>query len=137
MEGGAVASAAAAAAAAAFVSSHSSPPPPPLASVSDGGAATAASAASGGGVSPSTPGAPGGADPEQHPFRMEYAADVAWTVVFSFMITSAILGNLVVFWIVLGKCEGVGEGMGERLAPYERTYVYSTTTTNSYKYIRD
>ena len=37
------------------------------------------------------------------PFRMPYSADVAWTVVFSIMIVSAIVGNLVVFWIVLGK----------------------------------
>ena len=36
-------------------------------------------------------------------FQMPYAADVSWTVVFSIMITCAILGNLVVFWIVLGK----------------------------------
>lgn len=41
---------------------------------------------------------------ETEPFRMDYRADVIWTVVFSIMITSAILGNLVVFWIVLGKC---------------------------------
>ena len=36
-------------------------------------------------------------------FQMPYAADVSWTVIFSIMITCAILGNLVVFWIVLGK----------------------------------
>ena len=36
-------------------------------------------------------------------FQMPYAADVSWTVVFSIMITCAILGNLVVFWIVLGE----------------------------------
>ena len=37
------------------------------------------------------------------PFQMAYPADVAWTVIFSSMIMSAIIGNLVVFWIVLGK----------------------------------
>ena len=42
---------------------------------------------------------------QQPPFRMNYTADVAWTVVFSFMITSAILGNMVVFWIVMGEQE--------------------------------
>ena len=35
-------------------------------------------------------------------FRMDPMADAAWTVVFSLMIISAIAGNLVVFWIVLG-----------------------------------
>jgi hypothetical protein len=35
---------------------------------------------------------------------MPYAADAAWTAIFSLMIASAIIGNLVVFWIVLGKC---------------------------------
>ncbi len=37
------------------------------------------------------------------PSHMTLAADIAWTVVFSSMITSAIVGNMVVFWIVLGK----------------------------------
>ena len=37
------------------------------------------------------------------PFKMDPAADVIWTVVFSIMLVSAIAGNLVVFWIVLGK----------------------------------
>ena len=35
--------------------------------------------------------------------KMSYAADVAWTFIFSVMIVIAIIGNLVVFWIVLGK----------------------------------
>ena len=39
---------------------------------------------------------------ETSPFQMSYVADVTWTLVFSVMIVSAILGNLVVFWIVLG-----------------------------------
>ncbi len=45
-----------------------------------------------------TPSAP------RSPFRMSQHADVAWTVVFSLMIVSAIVGNLIVFWIVLGSC---------------------------------
>ena len=36
-------------------------------------------------------------------YNMSRAADVAWTVVFSLMISCAIGGNLAVFWIVLGK----------------------------------
>jgi hypothetical protein len=38
-----------------------------------------------------------------NPFKMDPMADAAWTIVFSLMIISAIAGNLVVFWIVLGK----------------------------------
>ena len=36
-------------------------------------------------------------------YNMSAAAGVAWTVVFSAMIICAIVGNLAVFWIVLGK----------------------------------
>ena len=36
-------------------------------------------------------------------YNMSRAADIAWTVVFSVMIICAIVGNLAVFWIVLGK----------------------------------
>ena len=36
-------------------------------------------------------------------YNMSRAADIAWTVVFSVMIIAAIVGNLAVFWIVLGK----------------------------------
>ena len=36
-------------------------------------------------------------------YNMSQAADIAWTVVFSVMIICAIVGNLAVFWIVLGK----------------------------------
>ncbi len=35
--------------------------------------------------------------------RMSFGADVGWTVVFSLMIINAIIGNIVVFWIVLCK----------------------------------
>ncbi len=35
--------------------------------------------------------------------RMSVGADVGWTVVFSIMIINAIIGNIVVFWIVLCK----------------------------------
>ena len=35
-------------------------------------------------------------------YNMSEAADIAWTVVFSVMIICAIVGNLAVFWIVLG-----------------------------------
>ena len=37
------------------------------------------------------------------PFQMEVAADVIWTSVFGLMIGGAIIGNLVVVWIVLGN----------------------------------
>ena len=37
------------------------------------------------------------------PFKMKPAADIFWTVIFSVMLVCAISGNLVVFWIVLGK----------------------------------
>ena len=37
------------------------------------------------------------------PFQMSYGADVGWTIVFGLMIGNAIIGNLVVFWIVLGN----------------------------------
>ena len=40
---------------------------------------------------------------QNEPFQMSIAADVAWTIIFSLMIGGAIIGNLVVFWIVLGK----------------------------------
>lgn len=40
---------------------------------------------------------------EEGPFQMTFAADVAWTIFFSAMIVNAIIGNIVVFWIVLGK----------------------------------
>ena len=36
-------------------------------------------------------------------YNMSAAADIAWTVVFSAMIICAIVGNIAVFWIVLGK----------------------------------
>ena len=45
----------------------------------------------------------GGGGDEAGAFQMAYSADVAWTVIFSSMIMSAIIGNLVVFWIVLGR----------------------------------
>ena len=35
--------------------------------------------------------------------RMSVGADVGWTVIFSIMIINAIIGNIVVFWIVLCK----------------------------------
>ena len=35
--------------------------------------------------------------------RMSVGADIGWTVVFSIMIINAIIGNIVVFWIVLCK----------------------------------
>jgi hypothetical protein len=34
---------------------------------------------------------------------MSVGADIGWTVVFSIMIINAIIGNIVVFWIVLCK----------------------------------
>jgi hypothetical protein len=34
---------------------------------------------------------------------MSVGADIGWTVIFSIMIINAIIGNIVVFWIVL--CE--------------------------------
>ena len=37
------------------------------------------------------------------PFQMTYSADVGWTVFFGIMIGSAIIGNLVIVWIVLGN----------------------------------
>ena len=37
------------------------------------------------------------------PFQMTYSADVGWTIFFGIMIGSAIIGNLVIVWIVLGK----------------------------------
>ena len=37
------------------------------------------------------------------PFQMSFGADIAWTIVFGLMIGNAIIGNLVVFWIVLGN----------------------------------
>ena len=37
------------------------------------------------------------------PFQMEVAADVIWTSVFGLMIGGAIIGNLIVVWIVLGN----------------------------------
>lgn len=40
---------------------------------------------------------------EESPFQMTRVADTLWTFVFSTMIVSAIFGNLVVFWIVLGN----------------------------------
>ena len=40
---------------------------------------------------------------DNEPFQMEFTADLIWTVVFGSMIGCAILGNLVVIWIVLGK----------------------------------
>ena len=59
-------------------------------------------------------------------FQMPYAADVSWTVVFSIMITCAILGNLVVFWIVLGKwiqcCQLFVEN--ENIFPNEVHYLF-------------
>ena len=36
------------------------------------------------------------------PFQMPLAADLIWTFIFGTMIACAILGNLVVIWIVLG-----------------------------------
>ena len=45
-----------------------------------------------------------GADTDgAEPFQMEVAADVIWTSVFGLMIGGAIIGNLVVVWIVLGN----------------------------------
>ena len=32
---------------------------------------------------------------------MSLAADVSWTVVFSLMITVAIIGNIIVLWIIM------------------------------------
>ena len=37
------------------------------------------------------------------PFQMTYSADVGWTIFFGIMIGSAIIGNLVIVWIVLGN----------------------------------
>ena len=37
------------------------------------------------------------------PFHLTQAADIGWTVFFGLMIGGAIIGNLVVIWIVLGK----------------------------------
>ena len=45
----------------------------------------------------------GGGGGDEALYNMSRAADVAWTVVFSLMISCAIGGNLAVFWIVLGK----------------------------------
>ena len=42
------------------------------------------------------------AEPEG-PFQMTYSADVGWTIFFGIMIGSAIIGNLVIVWIVLGN----------------------------------
>ena len=39
---------------------------------------------------------------EEISFKMDPAADIFWTLVFSFMLVCAISGNLIVFWIVLG-----------------------------------
>ena len=40
---------------------------------------------------------------DNEPFQMAFSADLIWTFVFGSMIGCAILGNLVVIWIVLGK----------------------------------
>ena len=37
------------------------------------------------------------------PYRMGQGADFFWTAIFSVMLVIAICGNLVVFWIVIGK----------------------------------
>ena len=37
------------------------------------------------------------------PFQMPLAAEVVWTLFFSVMIVNAVIGNIVVFWIVLGS----------------------------------
>ena len=43
-------------------------------------------------------------EPEaEGPFQMTYSADVGWTIFFGIMIGSAIIGNLVIVWIVLGN----------------------------------
>ena len=34
---------------------------------------------------------------------MDPVADITWTVVFTSMLVCAVVGNLIVFWIVLGK----------------------------------
>ena len=36
-------------------------------------------------------------------FQMSLGSDIAWTIVFGLMITGAIVGNLVVLWIILGR----------------------------------
>ena len=36
-------------------------------------------------------------------FQMDPVADITWTVVFTSMLVCAVVGNLIVFWIVLGK----------------------------------
>jgi hypothetical protein len=40
---------------------------------------------------------------EAAPFHMTSGADIGWTVFFGLMIGGAIIGNLVVIWIVLGN----------------------------------
>ena len=42
-------------------------------------------------------------DGEAGPFHMTQTADIGWTLFFGLMIGGAIIGNLVVIWIVLGK----------------------------------
>ena len=44
-----------------------------------------------------------GDDDDDAPFGMGLGADIAWTAGFSLMISSAIVGNLAVFWVILGK----------------------------------
>ena len=53
----------------------------------------------------STPNTGKDAEMDTEPFQMSSGAAVAWTVVFSLMIGTAIAANLLVLWIVLGKCE--------------------------------
>jgi hypothetical protein len=48
-------------------------------------------------------------DKSPAPFHMGHTADVAWTIVFSVMITCAIVGNLAVFWIVLGELQHISK----------------------------
>ena len=36
-------------------------------------------------------------------FQMDPVADITWTIVFTSMLVCAVVGNLIVFWIVLGK----------------------------------
>ena len=42
-------------------------------------------------------------DEKGEPFQMSLGADIGWTLVFGLMIGGAIVGNLVVLWIVLGN----------------------------------
>jgi hypothetical protein len=49
------------------------------------------------------------------PFSMTPTADIGWTVFFGLMIGGAIIGNLVVIWIVLGKEYDKYRGFKHRL----------------------